>query len=59
MITDTLPTESFNVETVTRPRIGSLLIWDVTDTARRRQFFHGTEGKYLYNISASGIFYTA
>ncbi|XP_060558329.1 ADP-ribosylation factor-like protein 11 [Ruditapes philippinarum] len=43
MITDTLPTESFNVETVTRPRIGPLLIWDVTDTSRRRQFFHGTE----------------
>jgi hypothetical protein len=46
MITDTLPTESFNVETVTRPRIGPLLIWDVTDTSRRRQFFHGTEGQY-------------
>lgn len=39
----TRPTESFNVEKV---HCGGLilLVWDVGDKARRRQFFHGTEG---------------
>ncbi|KAH3848342.1 ADP-ribosylation factor-like [Dreissena polymorpha] len=37
-------TESFNVEMVHGPRGGQLLlVWDVTDPIRRRQFFHGTE----------------
>lgn len=54
MITDPLPTESFNVETVTRSATGPLIIWDVTDTARRRQFYHGTDAVvYVFENSDS------
>jgi len=42
------PTYSFNVEMVYGPKNGQiLLVWDVTDTVRRRQFYHGTDGKFL------------
>ncbi|KAL4239104.1 Arf GTPase arl1 [Mactra antiquata] len=48
-ITETIPTESFNIETIKVDIGGQLLVWDVTDTARRRQFYHGTDAiVYVY-----------
>lgn len=42
-LTEPVPTESFNVEMIRAPGGATLLIWDVSDPGRRRQFYHGTE----------------
>jgi len=42
--TETQSTESFNVELITGPGQCQMLVWDVSDPVRRRQFYHGTEG---------------
>ncbi|WAR29221.1 DC2L1-like protein [Mya arenaria] len=42
-----VPTQSFNVEMVYGVRNGQmLLMWDISDISRRRQFYHGTEDMY-------------
>ncbi|WAR19501.1 ARFK-like protein [Mya arenaria] len=49
------PTQSFNVEMVYGVRNGQmLLMWDISDISRRRQFYHGTEA-LVYLLDASEL----
>ncbi|XP_052787669.1 ADP-ribosylation factor K-like [Mya arenaria] len=50
-----VPTQSFNVEMVYGVRNGQmLLMWDISDISRRRQFYHGTEA-LVYLLDASEL----